>query len=68
MRMLAILKTVSIPVAAALGGALLFLGFGQLYAGTGASCAILCKPHTASAYGAVMGLSVYWSLFRGARR
>lgn len=40
----------------ALVGAVAMIAFGQLFALTGASCTLLCRPVPAGIYGAILGL------------
>jgi hypothetical protein len=45
------------PLLAALGGAAVMVGLGQLVALGAGSCNLLCQPPVAAIYGAVIGLA-----------
>ena len=51
-------------VLSALGGAVVMVALGQVFALAGSSCAILCRPPIAALYGAVVGLLVVGSATR----
>lgn len=44
-----------------LGGAVVMIGLGQLFALAGGSCTILCRPAVAGVYGATLGLLLFGS-------